>query len=108
MKQVKILRIITRLNIGGPAQHTLLLTRDMQGELFQTQLITGSCAKGEGDMSYLAEELGVRPIVVKEMSREINFVEDLQRIKRVISARRRLINGRTEKRKNKFLGSSVF
>ncbi|OGW75376.1 MAG: hypothetical protein A2Z72_02890 [Omnitrophica bacterium RBG_13_46_9] len=76
MKQIKIVRIITRLNIGGPAQHVLLLTRHMQSESFETKLITGSCEKDEGDMSYLAEELGVKPTMVSEMSRKINPFRD--------------------------------
>jgi len=84
---IKILRIITRLNIGGPAQHVLLLTGDMQGEKFETTMVTGSCGKDEGDMSYLADEVGVKPLFVEEMSREVNLFKDLAaflKIRRII------------------------
>ena len=83
MKNVKIIRIITRLNIGGPAQHAIFLTRSMQGDHFKTTLTTGVCGRGEVDMMYLAKELGVEPIVVREMSREVNPLKDLAALFRI-------------------------
>jgi len=74
----KILRIITRLNIGGPTQHVLFVTRDMQGKNFETKLITGFCERQEGDMSYLAKEFNVEPIFVKEMSRAPHLLKDFR------------------------------
>lgn len=71
---MKILRIITRLNIGGPAIHAILLT---QGLGFKTQLVTGSIGEGEGDMSYLAQEKGVRPILIPELGRNIRWDDDI-------------------------------
>jgi glycosyltransferase involved in cell wall biosynthesis len=69
---VKILRIIARLNVGGPARHVVFLTRDLQDGEFQSSLIAGSVPPGEEGMDYLAEQSGVTPIYIPEMSRELS------------------------------------
>ena len=69
---MRILRIIARLNVGGPARHVVLQTRDLQDDDFQSWLIAGSVSDGEEGMNYLAEESGVYPIYVPEMSRELS------------------------------------
>ncbi len=50
------MRIITRLNIGGPAIHTVLLTRAMPARGYRTLLVAGSCEPADGDMRYLIQE----------------------------------------------------
>jgi len=52
---VSIVRVVTRLNIGGPAIHTILLTRELRTSGYQTVLLFGNCEQGEGDMSYLLD-----------------------------------------------------
>ncbi|MGH9820249.1 MAG: hypothetical protein ACRD43_08775, partial [Pyrinomonadaceae bacterium] len=59
---MKILRIIARLNVGGPARHVVWLTKELQDEEFQTSLIAGTVPPGEEDMSYFAVENGLTPI----------------------------------------------
>jgi len=70
---MKILRIIARLNVGGPARHVVWLTKELQDDEFQTVLIAGTVPDGEEDMSYFAAENGVEPIYLKEMSRELSI-----------------------------------
>lgn len=69
---MKILRIIARLNVGGPARHVVWLTDELQDKEFQSVLIAGTVPDGEEDMSYLADTLGVKPIYIEEMSRELS------------------------------------
>jgi glycosyltransferase involved in cell wall biosynthesis len=69
---MKIVRLIARLNVGGPARHVIWLSRELQNENFQTVLLIGTVPKGEEDMSYFAEENGISPIVIPEMSRELS------------------------------------
>jgi glycosyltransferase involved in cell wall biosynthesis len=69
----KIIRIIARLNVGGPAKHVVWLTSGLQDAGFETLLVTGTVPEGEGDMSYFADELGVTPLYFPEMSREISL-----------------------------------
>ena len=69
----KIIRIIARLNVGGPAKHVVWLTSGLQDAGFETLLVTGTVPEGEGDMSYFADELSVTPLYFPEMSREISL-----------------------------------
>ena len=83
---MKILRIIARLNVGGPARHVLFLTRGLEDEEFQSWLIAGTVPDGEQEMSYLAQDIGVEPIYLPQMSRELSVkdVTSLYKIYREI------------------------
>src|SRR5262245_6192346 len=70
---MKILRIIARLNVGGPARHVVWLTQALQDSEFETTLVAGTVPSGEDDMAYFAKEHGVNPIYLRQMSREISF-----------------------------------
>jgi glycosyltransferase involved in cell wall biosynthesis len=50
---VRVLRLITRLNIGGPSIHAVALTDRLTARGFATRLIHGRLGAGEGDMRYL-------------------------------------------------------
>ena len=69
---MKILRIIARLNVGGPARHVVWLTKELQDDEFQSVLIAGTIPDGEADMSYFAVENGVEPIYIADLSRELS------------------------------------
>src|SRR6266571_2863183 len=69
---MKILRIIARLNVGGPARHVVWLTEGMKAHGYETLLVAGIVPPGEDDMGYLAEQAGVTPSIISEMSREIS------------------------------------
>ncbi len=75
---IKILRAITRLNIGGPAIHAILLSRALNdGALFESTLVTGTTAQHEGDMLDLARARSVEPVVLPALGREISPLDDL-------------------------------
>jgi glycosyltransferase involved in cell wall biosynthesis len=75
-------RVITRLNIGGPSIHTLLLTREMAALEYRTVLVAGSCEPEDGDMRYL-----LRPSDtvrwVPELSRSVRPWRNLQALWRL-------------------------
>lgn len=77
-KKIKILRIISRLNIGGPAVHVCLLTNGLNPQRFDSKLITGKISPQEGDMSYLFDAYKRKPIIVPYLQREITFRSDLK------------------------------
>lgn len=77
MKQIKVLRVITRLNIGGPAIQAVMLSAGLDKDRFSSLLVTGTVGKKEGDMSYLAAENGIEPLVITELQREPNIVYDI-------------------------------
>ncbi len=76
-KKLKVLRIIARLNVGGPAIHTILLTQALNNERFESVLVTGQVDKTEKDMIYLAREKQVNPMIVPELGRQIHPLRDL-------------------------------
>jgi glycosyltransferase involved in cell wall biosynthesis len=71
VRNPKVIRIIARLNVGGPAKHVVWLTAGLPE--FDTVLVAGSVPEGEEDMSYFAEHAGVAPLYLPEMSREISL-----------------------------------
>ena len=73
LKQTRIVRIIARLNVGGPAKHVVWLTAGLQDANYRSLLVAGSVPSGEEDMSYFADEAGVKPFYIPEMSREISL-----------------------------------
>lgn len=76
-EKIKVLRVITRLNVGGPATHVILLNEGLNDGEFGSRLITGRCGEDEGDMRYFAEEKGVEPFVIPQLKRKIEFKDDL-------------------------------
>jgi glycosyltransferase involved in cell wall biosynthesis len=74
---MKIVRVIARLNVGGPAKHVTWLTKGLQNSEYKSLLVAGRVPPGEDDMGYFATELGVSPVFVSEMSREISLKDAL-------------------------------
>src|ERR1700682_4598583 len=70
---MKILRIITRMKVGGAARHVVWLTEGLQSYGCETLLVAGIVPPGEDDMSYVAEAAGLRPLTLPQMSREISI-----------------------------------
>jgi glycosyltransferase involved in cell wall biosynthesis len=74
---VKILRVIARLNMGGPALHVAYLTAGLQERGYDTTLAAGSLARGEDSMAFVADDLGVEVVRIDELGREISPLRDL-------------------------------
>ena len=74
----KVIRIIARLNVGGPARHVAWLTAGLRAAGWNSVLIAGTVPPGEDDMSYFAAGLGVVPEIVPELSREVSPLQDLR------------------------------
>jgi glycosyltransferase involved in cell wall biosynthesis len=66
-------RIIARLNVGGPAKHVVWLTSGLEDAGYHSLLVAGTVPEGEEDMSYFADQAGVKPLYIPEMSREISL-----------------------------------
>ncbi len=83
--KIKVMRIFSRLNIGGPSIHTILLTSGLNKKLFNSILVVGREGPDEGNMMDLAEQKNVQPIIISEMQREISLKNDFISIKRILS-----------------------
>ncbi|TML07492.1 MAG: glycosyltransferase family 4 protein [Actinobacteria bacterium] len=67
---IPVLRVIARLNIGGPAIQAISLTALMQARGYATRLVRGSESADEGTMDDLAQRMGVQPTLVASMRRD--------------------------------------
>lgn len=74
----KVIRVIARLNIGGPAIHVILLSAYLDPERYETLLVSGKEAPEEGNMLHLAEEKGIAPVIIENLGRELNPFRDLK------------------------------
>ncbi|MCX7743561.1 MAG: glycosyltransferase [Flavobacteriales bacterium] len=73
---LKVLRIINRFNIGGPTYNAAYLTKYLSPE-FKTVLVGGAIDEGEDSSEYILKQLGIKPIVIPEMQRSIQYNSDL-------------------------------
>ncbi|MBK5284189.1 MAG: glycosyltransferase [Bacteroidia bacterium] len=71
----RIVRIINRLNLGGPTYNTAYLTKYLSPE-YETVLVAGVKKDTEESSEYILRELGVEPVIIPEMSRELNPRKD--------------------------------
>lgn len=47
---MKVMRIVTRMNIGGPSLHVSILTEGLRARGYETMLVAGKCEEHEGDI----------------------------------------------------------
>jgi glycosyltransferase involved in cell wall biosynthesis len=87
---VKVLRVIARLNMGGPALHVAYLSAGLQERGYDTTLVAGSLAVGEESMAGVAEQRGVRIVTVPDLHREISPLRDLRAVYHVAGLIREL------------------
>lgn len=76
----KVLRILNRLNIGGPTYNVAYLSRYISPN-FQTKVLAGIKEPQEGSSAYLLDELGVPYTYVPDMYRSINPAKDARAFK---------------------------
>jgi glycosyltransferase involved in cell wall biosynthesis len=80
---VRVLRLITRLNIGGPSIQAIALSDRLTARGFTTRLVHGALGNGEGDMGYL-----LRPSAsveyVPSLRRDIAPASDVRAFGRVL------------------------
>ena len=74
---IRVLRVIARLNMGGPALHVAYLSAGLQERGYETTLVAGELARGEESMAFVAEERGVEVLAVSQLHREISPLRDL-------------------------------
>jgi glycosyltransferase involved in cell wall biosynthesis len=69
----RVLRVIARLNVGGPAIQAITLSRLLDERGYETRLIRGQEGDREGSMDALAAELGVVPVNLPTLQRRIGI-----------------------------------
>ena len=76
-KKIKVLRVITRLNIGGPSIQAVSLTTRLNAFGYNSLLVHGSLSSGEGDMGYLLLQQGVEALKIQALQRSVNPKTDI-------------------------------
>jgi glycosyltransferase involved in cell wall biosynthesis len=87
---IRIVNILARLNVGGPAIHVSLITERLAAPEYDSTLVTGTVGGAEGDMSYYAAEHGVTPVILPTLGRELHPLRDLRTIWQLYRLLRRL------------------
>jgi glycosyltransferase involved in cell wall biosynthesis len=77
-----VVRVITRLNIGGPSIQATRLATALETHGFTTTLIHGRLGAGEGDMSYLIAS-GTQAVHVDSLRRPLSPLHDLRALRRI-------------------------
>ncbi len=72
----RILRIANRFNLGGPTFNVAYLTKYLQPD-YETLLIGGDKEENEASSSHILANLGIEPIIIPEMKREISLGVDM-------------------------------
>ena len=76
--RIRVARIITRLNVGGPAIQAMLLTQHLDQSRYETMLVCGRPGPHEGDMLELRGESGVTPVFIPQLGRGISPFDDIR------------------------------
>ena len=89
-RPIRVMRIIARLNVGGPAIHVVLLTARLGPPEFESILVCGQVGPQEGDMGYLAAQHGIEPVSIPELGRELSPLRDVVTLVKLWRLMRRL------------------
>ncbi len=71
----RVLRIINRLNLGGPTYNAAYLTKYLEPE-FETLLVSGMKDDAEESSEFIVKNLDLHPVYMPEMYRELNPFRD--------------------------------
>jgi glycosyltransferase involved in cell wall biosynthesis len=75
-KPVKVMQVIARMNVGGPAVLVADLMRNLDHQRFATTLVTGYCDENESDyLDQVAKD--VDPVRIPGLGRSVSPLKDL-------------------------------
>ncbi|MFK7970387.1 MAG: glycosyltransferase [Bacteroidia bacterium] len=83
MAKIRILRIINRLNLGGPTFNATYLSAYMPDE-YETLLLSGEADESEASSEFIPMQHGVTPQYVPGMRRSIHPVKDYPAYKHIM------------------------
>ena len=73
----KVLRIINRLNIGGPTYNAAYLTKHLSSK-YETMLLAGMKDDTEASSEFIVRDMGIEPQYIADMHRSINPMNDVK------------------------------
>lgn len=78
MPPIRVLRLIARLNVGGPARHVALLMAGLEPGRFEQLLVAGRVQGDEDDMGPALKAQGVDYLDLPELGRSLHPWRDLK------------------------------
>jgi glycosyltransferase involved in cell wall biosynthesis len=87
--EIRILRIFSRLNVGGPSLHVIHLAAGLGVHGFVTRLVVGHESEREGNLMDLALERHVDVLALSGLGREIRPFSDLRALVGLVRLARR-------------------
>jgi len=85
MSPIRVLRVQSRICVGGPALNTILLSEKLDPARYQTVLVGGRLEPGEKSMASLAYEKSVPIHLIAEMGRAVHWWDDWRALRRLIA-----------------------
>jgi glycosyltransferase involved in cell wall biosynthesis len=79
----KVLRIINRFNLGGPTYNVAYLSKYIEG--YETLLVGGEKDESEDSSTFITSSLGLEPVIIEEMKRKIDPMQDIAAYKKIKS-----------------------
>ncbi|CAN5517634.1 glycosyltransferase family 4 protein [soil metagenome] len=79
----RVLRIINRLNLGGPTYNAANLTAHLAPE-FETVLMAGMKDDSEESSEFILEKAGIQPVYISNMKREIDVWNDREAYRQIV------------------------
>lgn len=77
VRPIRIMQLIARMNVGGPAIIVAELMRELDSERFEVTLVTGQCAEDEVD--YLSEVATEIPVTrINGLGRSVTILGDIK------------------------------
>ena len=76
-RPIRVLRVIARMNVGGPAWQVSVLTRGLDASRFETRLIVGDVGGGEADFVELRDP-DLPLVKIPALGRNVRFGDDLR------------------------------
>ena len=76
-KKLRVVRLFSRLNIGGPAIHVILTTKGLDPQRYDSLLVVGREGDREGNFMGFAEAKGIPMRVIPTFGRRIDPLRDL-------------------------------
>jgi glycosyltransferase involved in cell wall biosynthesis len=83
-ERIRVLRVIARLNVGGPALHATLLTEQLDPARYASTLVAGTEGEDEGDFLALRGRPLSTIVRVPELGREIRTAQDVRALGRLV------------------------
>ncbi len=78
------MRLLSRMNVGGPSRHVVNLTRALRGFGYETRLLVGIPESAEGSMLLWAESQGVVPDIIARLDRPVVPLSDFAAFQRIV------------------------